>query len=105
MDINLITLITLSAMFLTMITGLIAIIKFLFSLKDEISKLNSKFDRLDERQTATKEQLTTTNQVVSEQLATTSRRIDKLEADFKEQIIGFKELTNKFFDFIPKPAL
>jgi len=87
MDINLITLITLSAMFLTMLTGLIAIIKFLFSLKDEISKLkievanlNSKFGIVEDRQTAT------------------NQRIDKLEAELKEQRVENNNVISKVFD-------
>ena len=83
MDINSITPI---ATLITMIAGFIAIIKFLFSLKDEISKLSSKFDRLDERQNAT------------------SQRVDKLEnkvyEELKEQRTENQKLTNKFVDII-----
>jgi len=86
---------------IVVVAGFATVIKFLFGLKDEIyelkdevAKLNSKFDRLDERQISSKEQLAITN-----------TRIDKLEIEIKEHKVETKEIWNKFFDLIPRPAL
>ena len=91
MNIELFNLITPIATYLTILVGFVTIIKFLFSIKDEISKLTirierleSKFDILVERQSTTKEQIINTNQ-----------RIDRLEIELREQKTEFKEFINK----------
>jgi len=97
-----IILITLIATFITILVGLIAIIKFLFNLSDritkleieiktELSKLNSKFDLLDERYKST-----------NEKIENVTNRLNQIETDNKNYI---KKLTDKVLDVLPKSAL
>jgi DNA anti-recombination protein RmuC len=66
-------------------------IKKIDDVKDRLSKIESKLDISDERYHNTNETIKSNNQTITQ-------RVDRLEIDFKE-------LMNKFLDFLPKPIL
>ena len=64
-------------------------------LSDRISKLEIKFDLLDERYKST-------NQIIEHSNKTTDFRINKIEVEMKEQKAETKSIVEKFIDALPK---
>ena len=117
-------------MFLTLVGGFIAIIKFLFGLKDEISDLRvemkelkiemkdalsklsmrverveMKFDGIEMEQKKIEQ---TVNKIQEVQISTVNNRVEKIEEDIKITNRETNNLMNKVLEFlsnVPKPAL
>jgi septal ring factor EnvC (AmiA/AmiB activator) len=97
-----------------MITGFVAIIKFLFSLKDEINdlkivvtkldaKLDAKSDLFDNKITNINKQIEQVKETQTEQTAITNTKINKIEDELKEQRTENTQLINKVLDVFKEP--
>ena len=124
---NLVTNITLLIMFVGMVAGIFAIVKFLFDLKKELTNLkievanlrvefkdeitnlkvevaNVRIEFKDELTNVKVElaNINTTLGIEKEQLAATNQRTDKLEIELKEQKIEIKEIKTEQKSFISR---
>ena len=74
---------------------------FKIEVSNRLSKIENKLDITDERHNSTNEKMDVINQ-------TTAQKVDKLEAELKEQRTEITNLKDKLFDFlkdVPKVAI